>query len=603
LDYFDTREKKKYMSYEKILKLRKEMINNHIDGYIVPHNDNFFNESLPEANRRLEWLTSFDGSAGIALVLAEKAYIFVDGRYTIQAKQQIDSKIYEIVHLKDKNLYDILNSIENKTIIGIDSKIHSILNVEHLNLKIQNSNISIKQVKDNLIDLIWDDRPKLPYNEITIHNIEYSGEETKTKIETISKYIDSHTGDTLIITDCESISWLLNIRGSDLEFTPIPLSIVIINKYNNIQFFTNSKLNANIKKHLGNNIKIFKLNAFEEQLKSIGKRNEKVIVDNETCSYWIFKKLKEFGAKPIIKKNLCLKLKACKNKIEVNGMRKAHLRDAKSLIETLYWIKSHYPDGNLDEIEVSRKLFKSREKNKNFIGLSFPTIAGTGPNGAIVHYRPSKLNNREIKYGDLLLMDSGAQYFEGTTDVTRTIAIGEPDKEKKVKFTKVLKGHINLATVVFPYGTTGHQLDILARKFLWDDGLDYDHGTGHGVGSCLNVHEGPQSISKRSNNVILEEGMIISNEPGFYKEGEYGIRIENLILVKEKYIPNSNIKFLNFETLTLAPIDLSLIDIDLLEQKEIKWINEYHRNVYKQVSSSLSTKVAEWLKEETKEIS
>ncbi|PPR78361.1 MAG: putative dipeptidase PepE [Alphaproteobacteria bacterium MarineAlpha2_Bin1] len=590
------------MSHNKISKLREKMVDNHLDGYIIPHNDNFFNESLPEANKRLEWLTSFDGSAGIALILIKKAYLFIDGRYTIQAKNQVDPEIFDIIPLRDKNLYDILNSIKTNAIIGLDSKLHSILDIENLNLKIQNDNIFIKYIEDNLLDLVWKNKPKLNYNNIIIHQHEYSGQESEKKIDIVSRYIDSLSADSLIITDCESISWLLNIRGSDLEYTPITLSIIILNKNKKIKFFTNSLLNDKIEKHLGKNIDIFKLENFVQCLESLGKNGDKVIVDNQTCSYWILQRLTNFGAKTLIKKNPCINLKACKNEIEIIGMRNAHLRDAKSLIETLYWIKNYNYEKPLDEIEVCKKLFESRKNNKNFIGLSFPTIVGSGPNGAIVHYKPSKFNSRKIKYGDLLLMDSGGQYFDGTTDVTRTIAIGEPNREKKIMFTKVLQGHISLATATFPYGTTGHQLDVLARKFLWDDGFDYDHGTGHGVGSYLNVHEGPQNISKRSNNVKLQEGMVISNEPGFYKEDQYGIRIENLILVKKKTLPNSKIIFLNFETLTLAPIDLSLIDISMLERKEINWINKYHKKVYEKLSNSLSTDVSNWLKKETKEI-
>ncbi len=591
------------MSKEKLSKLRNIIKKNKIDGYLVPHNDEFFNESIPEANKRLEWLTSFDGSAGLALILMDKAYLFVDGRYTIQAKKQVDSKLFNIIHTRDTTIYELLKSIRTKSTIGFHPKVHSIINIHNFKKNLTNKLISFKEIKNNLVDIVWDQRPDLNFNEITIQELKFSGQPSKEKIRDVTEIIKVNHADSIIITDCELIAWLLNIRGTDLDFTPIPLTIMIINKKGNCIFFTNSTVNSKIKKHLGSKIKIEGLSKIESYLERLGKNKEKVIVDEKTCSYWVFNNLKYHGAKLKVKNSSCSTLKACKNKIEVNGMRRAHVRDGVSLVKTLYWIEKNIQQNTLNEMIVSEKLFEFRVNNDNFTGLSFPTITGTGPNGAIVHYRPSKEKSRTIKKGDLLLMDSGGQYLDGTTDVTRTIVIGRPTKEKKYMFTKVLKGHIALASAIFPYGTTGHQLDILARKFLWKEGLDYEHGTGHGVGSFLNVHEGPQNISKNSNSAILEEGMIISNEPGFYKECEYGIRIENLILVKTKNTTNSHNKFLSFETLTLAPIDLSLIEINLLDKDEIEWVNDYHKNVYNKLSKKLNEEIKDWLKGATREIS
>ncbi|MAR79735.1 MAG: X-Pro aminopeptidase [Rhodospirillaceae bacterium] len=590
------------MNNEKLFKLRKIIKKNKVDGYLVPHNDEYFNESIPEANKRLEWLTSFDGSAGLALILQEKAYLFVDGRYTIQAKKQVDNKLFDVIHSKDRNIYQLLNSLTSKLTIGFDPKIHSIINIKNLKKNITNSSISFKEIKNNLIDLVWDKKPVLIFNDIKIHELKFTGQPSHEKISHVNELIKKYLADSIIITDCESIAWLLNIRGSDLDFTPIPLSILILNNNNEIIFFTNSNINTSIKKHFGNKIKVEKLCKVENYLIRLGQNKLKVIIDERTCSFWAYKILESHGAEILFKNDPCLILKACKNKTELNGIRNAHIRDGISLVKTLYWIKESIQKKLLNEIAVSDKLFEFRSNNENFTGLSFPTIAGTGANGAIVHYRPSKENSREINEGDLLLMDSGGQYFDGTTDVTRTIVIGEPTKEKKIMFTKVLKGHIAIASAVFPYDTTGHQLDILARQFLWKSGLDYEHGTGHGVGTFLNVHEGPQNISKYENNIKLEEGMIISNEPGYYKEGEYGIRIENLVAVRRENNFSSEKKFLKFETLTLAPIDLNLIEIGLLDKNEIEWINSYHEKVFSQLSNSLSTEIKEWLRLETKKI-
>ncbi len=582
------------MIENKIDVLRKKLIKYKLDGYIVTHNDEFFNESIPDCNKRLEWLTSFDGSAGTCLILIDKAYLFVDGRYTTQAKLQVDNKIYEIVHLNKNNFYHVLKNFNKNLNIGFDPKLHSVFNIKFIKNQLIDTEVKLIPISNNLIDLIWKEKPQINYNKIENYSAEYSGKSSNEKINLVCKFLNKNSSDSIIITDCESISWLLNIRGSDLEFTPIAFVYLVVSIDKKISLFTNSDYNPDLEKDLEGQLIVNSIKDFYPYIEKLGKNKKTVIIDDKTCSYHILELLKKNNTNVIKKNNPCLYYKACKNKIEIKGIVEAHIRDGKSISQAIYWLKNNFLKESIDELMVANKMFDLRKDNKNFISLSFPTIAGTGPNAAIIHYRPTISSSRKIKESDLLLIDSGAQYLDGTTDATRTICLGGPTIEQKRNFTKVLKGHIALAKAVFPIGTCGHQIDILARKFLWEDGLDYDHGTGHGVGSFLNVHEGPQSISKHPNTTPLEPGMIISNEPGFYKEGEYGIRIENLVLVEEK-----SKGFLGFETITLAPIDKTLIANELLDKTDVEWINNYHKKVFKKISNHLNTNEKFWLKKET----
>ena len=462
--------------------------------------------------------------------------------------------------------------------------------------------MQLSKLEHNLVDIIWEDRPNHLSNEISAHPIKFAGESSQKKRKKIAKLINHLQGHNFILTSPESISWLLNIRGADLEYTPIALSYAILSANTKLVLFINPKLvPPKVKSHLGEDVTILSMHQFSDHLDSLSKNSRKILIDPNQSSSWIFDKLKSKNVKIIETNDPCNLPKSCKNSTELKGIRSAHIRDGIALTNFLFWLDKNIKNNSISELDAIEKIDFLRSQNTYFKSLSFPTIAGSGSNGAIVHYRANNSTNRKISSGDLFLIDSGGQYLDGTTDVTRTIAIGEPSQEQCDRFTRVLKGHIAIASTIFVEGTTGSQLDVLARLPLWEIGLDFEHGTGHGVGAFLNVHEGPQRISKLSSNVPLKPGMIISNEPGYYKEGEYGIRIENLIAVTEsKKNTSMERKNYEFETLTLAPIDIKLIDSKLMNANEINWLNTYHEKVFKTLSPLLNNDTQKWLSSKTK---
>ena len=574
----------------KIKRIRSLMKREKIDCYLVPHTDEFSNEFLPSYSRRLQWISNFTGSAGDIIITSKKAYLFIDGRYTIQASQEVDKNYYKIFNYKKKSILDVLSKIIKKyEVIGFDGDIEKYNKIQFLKNKLD-KDISFKSVDNNLIDLIWRNRPKklrsIPFK----HPIIFSGENESSKIQKILKYINKNKVDGYILTSCDSICWLFNLRAQDLEYSPLLMAKSIIHKDGDCYIFSDQK---NIKnENISDKIKIIykPLKDFKLHFSK-----HRVIASSYMCapnevSYNTIRSIKEASIKTIFKENLINNLKSIKNKYEQDGMRNAHIRDGVALTKFLYWIKN-IKTKSLSEITASEYLDKLRSKNKNFFSLSFPTIAGSGPNGAIVHYRANKKTNRRIKDDDLFLVDSGAQYFDGTTDVTRTIAFKKVTLEQKKMYTMVLKGHIAVATSSFKENEDGKQLDKKARKFLLKENLNFDHGTGHGVGSFLNVHESPPSISPLS-KYNFKKGMIVSNEPGFYKKNKFGIRIENLILTKKQKDK------LYFETLTTAPLEPKLIDFNLLNSTERKWVNDYHRNVFNVISNHLNISEKKWLKDE-----
>ena len=561
------------MIKKKINLLRKKFKINKIDGYIVPKNDEFFGEY--SSHDRLKIISNFDGSAGFAIILKNKNFLFVDGRYTIQAKKQ-SGKNFRIVEIHKFLPYKIINNLK----LGFDPNLFT---ERQLKIYFKNTSTLIPLSK-NLIDQINKKRntKNKPFFSI---NKKIAGETYASKIKKVLKKIISNKADYLFISAPENVAWLLNIRGHDNPNSPIPNSRLLVSKKNEIYLFADKyKVFEIAKEFKFKKFKIIDLNDFEKVIKKI--RAGKFIIDPLTCS---IKNQRIIQARfEIISKNdPCYLLKSLKNQIEVKNMINAHVEDGVALTKFIYWIKK-VNKKKITEIDAEKKLEKFRKMNKNYLFPSFNTIAGTGSNGAIVHYRATKNSNKVIKKKDIFLCDSGGQYKFGTTDVTRTICFAKQPKSIKNNFTKVLKGHIAVATTDINKYSIGKQIDVKARKYLKKDGLDYAHGTGHGVGFFLNVHEGPQSISKY-NSVKLEEGMVISNEPGYYKKGFYGIRIENLVFIKK------NKKKLNFENLTLAPIEKDLINFDLLNKKERNYLFDYHLNVYAKISKFLDIKERKWL--------
>lgn len=569
---------------QQILSLKKLLQQNDIFGYLVPIRDEFGCEYVPESAKRIQFITGFTGSNGFAIITKDKNAFFTDGRYTLQAKLEVNKSDFEIYDFANLNELEWLyKNAPAKCKVGYDASLFSIAKIEKYKAKLQEKNIKLIEVEKNLIDEIWKNKPKPIETKAITLDKKYSGKSSKTKIKEICEKIN---GDFYLQTSSESICWLLNIRGNVLPFTPVLHSYALISKKGEVYLYGNLNSLNKIENDIEADVYLRDLKDIYKDIKSLA--GKKVATDFSLTAVKFKNILEKNKAQLIHQPDICLEGRAIKNWVEIENIKHAHIKDGAALTKFFYWLNN--TKEKLSEILVADKLEEFRKQNENFFSLSFDTIAGWNSNGAIVHYRADKKSNKKINGNGILLLDSGAQYLEGTTDVTRTISIGKPTLEQKKNFTLVLKGHIALANQKFLKGTAGSALDILARQFLWAEGLDYKHGTGHGVGCFLNVHEGPQGIS-RINHTPLQEGMIISNEPGFYKEGEYGIRIENLVLVKK----SEQKDFLEFETLTKAPIDISLIDFGLLNKKEIKWLNDYHKQVIKDVSPYLNKQELAWL--------
>ena len=558
---------------EKIRKLRKIFRDEKIDGYIIPKNDEFFGEYIPKYNDRLNYISNFSGSYGFCLILKNKNYLFVDGRYTLQAENQ-SGNFFKIFTFPYKLPKDILKN--KKYTIGFDPKIFTRKTINIL----FNKNCELKPLSFNLIDKIWKRKISQNNNKFYILPNNSVGFKHKIKIDKVINHLNSKKADYQFISASENNAWLLNIRGRDTEYTPIPNSYILISKNKNIKFFCNlKKIDFNLREKL-DHIEFIDIKLTGKVLSKIIKK--KFLIDKNSCSYY-FEDI-------ILKNNKILDLidpiyffKAVKSKKEIENMKKAHIDDGIALTKYLFWLKKNFNKKNITEISASKKLLKFRKKNKKFKFLSFPTISGTGPNGSIIHYKATKKTDRKLKKGDIYLVDSGGQYEFGTTDVTRTISLDNANKKIKNIFTRVLKGHIAVADYKLKNNSSGSQIDSVARKYLKNIGLDYAHGTGHGVGYFLNVHEGPHAISK-NNKIKFKEGMVVSNEPGYYEKNKFGIRIENLIYVKR--INKKN----RFESLTMAPIDKNLIDKNILNKNEKQWLNNYHQKVFKNLKYAMNSK-------------
>ena len=570
-----------------------------LDGFVIPHEDEHQNEYLPEANDRLAWATGFTGSAGAAVVLKDKAAVFVDGRYTLQVRDQVDLNLFEVRDLVDGGVSAWLeDALTAGQVLGYDPRLHSPDALDRLKRAAEKAGASLRAVADNPLDQAWGKaRPGQPQAPIVAHPLEFSGEDSAAKRARIGADLDRQGADAAVLTAPASIAWLFNIRGGDVIRSPLPLGQAILMQDGSARLFLDpAKVTEGLPAWLGNQVTLEPPEALAGAL--AGLKGLSVLVDPAQSSAWYFDALQSAGAAVLRAPDPTALPRACKNAVEIEGARRAHARDGAALSRFLHWLASEAETSLPDEIEVVTRLEAFREATGALKDLSFDTIAGAGPNGAIVHYRPVERLNRRLEAGSLLLVDSGAQYLDGTTDVTRTVAIGAPSEEMRERFTLVLKGHLALARVRFPAGVSGSALDALARMALWQHGLDYDHGTGHGVGSYLGVHEGPQRISKAPSSVALQPGMIVSNEPGYYKTGGYGIRIENLQAVTQAQdIPGGERPMLGFEPLTLAPIDRRLIVTGLLTREELQQIDAYHARVLAVIGPQLDGAARAWLEE------
>ena len=552
----------------KINQLRNILNQQNCDGYLIPKNDEYFGEYVPKNKDRLKFISGFTGSAGLALILKNKSYLFVDGRYTLQAKAEIN-KNFEICEIPKIKPHYILKNLNKKITLGFDPKLFTSSTLKNI---ISNSLIKPKPINNNLIDIIWKNKKKINNNKFYILEEKYHGENYLNKISKVCKFLKLKDIHYLLTTATENISWLLNIRGSDALYSPLTNGKILFNKNSKIIFFTNiKKITPQIKKAFKKKVIFIKEELFVNYLRKI--KNSKILIDKKTCSFYYEKNIHSSNKLIDIEDPIYL-LKAIKNKTEISNTKIAHLFDGIALTKFIFWLKNNYKKTKITEISAQNKLENYKKQNKGFLYPSFSTISGFAANGAIVHYKSNSKSNKTIKGNNLYLLDSGSQYFYGTTDVTRTIAIGKISNFKKKIYSNVLKGHIAVTLYKINKSTLGKHIDRVARAPLLKLSHNYSHGTGHGVGYFLNVHEGPQGLSPFNNHKILP-GMILSNEPGFYKENDFGIRIENLIYCEK--INNNHSKFIN---LTMVPIDKDCINKKLLNKKEINWINSYHQKIF-----------------------
>ena len=585
--------------------LRAELKKRGLDGFIIPHDDEYQNEYIPAFAERLMWASGFSGSAGAAVVLADRAAIFVDGRYTLQVRKQSDDAFFEYQDIVETSVDSwLVKNAPAGARIGYDPMLHTSAGLDRLEAAAKKAGFVLVPVSENPIDAAWTDQPARPTASIKPHGVEFSGKSSDEKRAAIAQAVKDAGADAVLITAPPSLAWLFNVRGGDVSRTPIPLGRALVAADGTATLFVApEKVGNELPGYLGGSVDIRSEDDVIGALEKLGASGKAVAVDPALAPAKYVQTLRETGARVVDMTDPCALPRACKNDIEIAGARSAHVRDGAAISQFLYWVATSAQGGDIDEITASKKLEDYRAASGKLADLSFDSISAAGPNGAICHYKVSTESNLKLLPGSLYLIDSGGQYPDGTTDITRTVPIGKASEEMRDRFTRVLKGHIALATMRFPAGTTGHQLDAVARKPLWDVGLDYDHGTGHGVGSFLGVHEGPQRIAKAANTQALKPGMILSNEPGYYKANEYGIRIENLIVVtRGEPVAGGEREMMSFETITLAPICLDLVVPALLSEAERDWLNKYHARVRQTLTPHLPADVAEWLKEATRAI-
>jgi Xaa-Pro aminopeptidase len=589
-------------SAPRVKALRTELARRGLTGFLVPHADCHQSEYLPASEERLAWLTGFTGSAGAAVVLMERAALFVDGRYTLQAREQVDTTLFEIVNPGETPVGQWIERTLNRgDALGFDRWLYTVEDAEKLARACANAGATLVPIEPNPIDQLWTDRPAPPLGPVTLHDVRFAGEAAETKLSTIRPEISKLKADALVVSDPHAVAWTFNIRGADVSHTPLPLCFAVIPSDGRPSLFIDArKLSNDVRHRLEQLADLRAPEDFAPTLTALGQAGKTVRLDQATAADALARIVTDAGGKVTKGPDPIALLKTVKNSVEIDGARAAHRRDGAAVVRFLAWFDREAPKGKLTEIDAVEALETFRRDTNLLRDVSFSTIAGAGPDGAIVHYRVTRKTNRAIAPGDMFLIDSGGQYEDGTTDITRTVIVGEPTAEMRDRFTRVLKGHIAIATAVFPDGTSGAQLDSFARQSLWQAGVDFDHGTGHGVGSYLSVHEGPARISKLGTQP-LKRGMILSNEPGYYKAGAYGIRIENLVLViAGPVVPGAEKPLNAFETLTLAPIDQRLIERDLLTALEIAWLDAYHARVRDTLGPLVDADTRTWLNAATR---
>ncbi len=606
-------------SAERIAALRTRMKAFGLSACIVPRSDAFQNEYLPAREERLAWLTGFTGSAGLLIVLHDEAALFVDGRYTLQAPQQVDTAVITVLPIAEHRPHEWLaERLREGEAAGVNPWLLTRAAAKRYREALEKRGAALRYVLPDPVEEIWESRPAPPDVEIFFHAFRYSGREAADKLAEIRKVIAGKGADAALITATDSVSWLFNIRSRAIPHNPVVLGFALVPAAQEERprlFLLSPNLADEASAEVGKVADIAPLDAVIDALKELGAQGRRVLVDAHQAAEYLLATLEEAGAEVVTGQDPCLLPKACKNDVERQGMRRAHVRDGVAMSRFLCWLETAAADGAVDEIGAAVRLEQFRIETAEALGeplfdLSFGTISAAGPHGAIVHYGVTTETNRPLNPGELYLVDSGGQYMDGTTDITRTVFIGppqmQPTPEQKRHFTLVLKGMIALSRARFPEGTNGANLDVLAREHLWREGLDYDHGTGHGVGAFMNVHEGPQNISRRG-KTAFKPGMITSNEPGYYREGAYGIRIENLILCTPPETPEGGVRpMLGFETITLCPIDKRLIDVALLERPELEWLNAYHAQVREALLphlEKLDKEAAAWLIRATEPLS
>ncbi|MDI9409750.1 MAG: aminopeptidase P family protein [Candidatus Pacebacteria bacterium] len=594
--------------------LRGRLIAESLAGMIIPLSDDHLTEFVPDSARDLAWLTGFSGSAGTAVVLLEQAALFSDGRYSLQMESQTDPSLWQSHTVSDADQMArwIQDQAPAHSRIGFDPRRIAPPQLDRWNKALKSRGVTLVPLEPSPLDSLWHNRPATPATVVWSHPAEFNGEDHRVKLTKIATELRKSAIDAAVITSPESIAWLLNIRAGDSDISPIALSFAVIHagkgRPESVEWFIDSgRCDDNVVSHLGESVRLMPPDEFLSRLDQLAAGRIKILCDPQSTNVQIMNRLQKSGAEVVHGSDPCALPKSIKNPTELEGSRAAHRRDGLALARLLAWLDGQAKSG-ITELTVSAKVQEFRRSIPLYHSDSFETISAAAANAALPHYHPSLEHDEVLKDGSIFLLDCGAQYHDGTTDITRTVWIASdegvtPPAELRSNYTRVLKGHIAMARAIFPIGTTGSQLDILARQFLWRVGRDFDHGTGHGVGSFLSVHEGPQRISKLGGGVALQPGMIISNEPGYYRSGQYGIRIENLVaVVKLPMQAGFEREMLGFETLSLAPIDLRLVDLALLDAGELDWINGYHQRVWESVSPELQGDELDWLKRATKKI-
>ncbi|EGR2180911.1 aminopeptidase P family protein [Vibrio parahaemolyticus] len=579
--------------------IREWLTQHNIDALLIPHEDEYLGEYVPAHNERLHWLTGFTGSAGAAVITQDKAAIFVDGRYTVQVTKQVPSELFEYRHLIEEPALDwIQDNLTTNASVAIDPRMHSSAWLDMAQAKLAGK-LELNILSSNPIDALWHDRPAPVVSDVRLMPTEAVGQSSESKRKEIAQLVTKAGVDSAVITALDSICWLLNVRGLDVSRLPVLLSHAILHADSSVEYFLDpARLPAEFAAHVGTGVTVHHPEALQSRLEAMS--GKKVLLDPAISNAWFKLVLQNAGASVIAAADPCLMPKAAKNEVEIAGMKACHIRDGVAMSKFLCWLDAEVAAGNLhDEATLADRLEAFRKEDPTLMDLSFDTISAAGGNAAMCHYNhENQPEPGKLELNTLYLVDSGGQYLDGTTDITRTIAIGQPSAEMIKQFTLALKGHIGVARARFPKGTRGYQIDTLARQHLWAEGYDYDHGTGHGVGHFLSVHEGPASISKKQIDVPLTEGMVLSNEPGYYRADAFGIRIENLELVVETPT-NGDFPVLSFESLTRCPIDKRNINVDMLTRPELAWLNDYHQKVWEQISPLVEGEVKEWLREAT----